>query len=1008
MSLPWVRGSWRSNAALVLAVWAGGILRVCAATPHFIRTWQVESGLPQNKVTAVVQTADGYLWLGTYGGLARFDGARFTVFDDSNTPELHSSRITSLFAAGNRTLWIGDESGGLTQFKNGRFQAVPIHASWSGGKISKIASDETGDIWLMNETGELARVRDGLVLLPPAGAVSNVVSLTRSSDGKIWVSREGQVSTLEHGQLRAVDFDGAGTTSYVQGIGASRDGGLWVASDRRIRKWRDGQWAADLGEAPWEGSIVTSLTEARRGVLCAGTPDSGVYLVSTKLGGGPLHFDRANGFPSQWVISLCEDREENLWAGTGAGLVMIRPTNVETISPPDQWQGRALLSVYASTNGALWVGTEGAGLYRLQNGTWTNFSSGQGIRNSYIWSLAEDDAGRLCVGTWGGGLFVQNGDAFEIAPGLETVRPPMPAMLSSRAGLWVGTTAGLLRYREGQGVWFNQTDGKNLGDVRAIAQDAQGNIWAGTAGHGLACLRNRTIRQFGKAEGLSSDFIECLHFDERGALWIGTFGGGLNRYKNGKFAVVNRDQGLPNGIIGHIEQDDRGFLWVSSYGGIIRISEEELNRCADGEIKQVHCLTYGVNDGLPTLECTEGLQPAGCKTADGRLWFPTAKGLVVIDPANVTINSLPPPVVIEEIRVDDKPLAGDPSTGLTIPPGRHRLELQYTGLSFVVPEEVHFKYRLSDFDTDWVDAGTKRLAIYHYIPPGRYSFRVAACNNDGIWNETGTSVVVDVLPYFWQTGWFRLAALTLLIGASGGVVWLGTRRRMRRKLERAKRQRDVERERTRIAQDIHDDLGAQLTRITMISESARSDSDLGRGDRAAVGLERIYDMSRELTRRMDEIVWAVSPRHDTLESLADYLEKYAQDFLTAAGIRCRLDLPVHFPEWRLTAEVRHNLFLACKEALHNVVKHSGASEASLRLTLGTKWFELAIADNGHGFSPESGRQSASQVSGRPSTGDGLENMSRRLSAIGGRCRIDSALGQGTRVVFSVPLQVSPR
>jgi len=1008
MSLPRVRGSWWRKMPLVLAVWAGGILSVDAATPHFIRTWQVEDGLPQNKVTAGLQTRDGYLWVGTYGGLARFDGARFIVFNDNNTPALHNSRITSLFAATDLTLWIGDESGGVTQFKNGRFQDVPVHASWRGGKISAIAADETGDVWLMNETGELARVRDGLVLLPPAGVVSNVVNLTRSSDGKIWVARDGRVSVLEHGQLRAVDFGGAATYLYVQGIGASRDGGLWVAGDARIRKWKDGQWTADLGEAPWEWGLVSSLIETRSGVLYAGTVDSGLYLVSSKPGEGALHFDRANGFPSDWVMSLWEDREENLWAGTGAGLVMVRPTNVETISPPDQWQGRALLSVYASTNGALWVGTEGAGLYRLQNGTWTNFSSEQGIRNSYIWSLAEDGDGRLYAGTWGGGLFVQNGDGFDYAPGLENFRTPIPALLATGDGLWVGTTAGLLRYRDGQVTWFNQSDGRSLADVRAIAQDEQGNIWFGMAGNGLACLQNQTIQQFKRADGLSSDFIECLHFDESGALWIGTFGGGLNRYKNGKFTVINRSQGLPNGIIGHIESDGHGYLWVSSYAGIIQIREDELNRCADGEIKQVRCLTYGLNDGLPTLECAEGLQPAGCKTPDGRLWFPTAKGLVAVDPANVTINGLRPPVVIEEIRVNDKPLAGDTSTELRIPPGRRRLEFEYTALSFVAPERVRFKYRLNGFDTNWVDAGTKRLATYNYIPPGNYSFQVAACNNDGVWNERGASLVFAVLPYFWQTTWFRFTALALLIVFSGGLVWFETRRRMRRRLGRAERQRDVERERTRIARDIHDDLGAQLTRITMISESARSDSDLGRLDRVAAGLGNIYEMSRELTRSMDEIVWAVNPRHDTLESLANYLERFAQEFLKAAGIRCRLDLPVHFPDWPLTAEVRHNLFLASKEALHNIVKHSAASEASLRMTVKAKSFELVIADNGHGFSPESKRQSVSEVSSRISAGNGLENMTRRLSTIGGSCRIESALEKGTKVVFTVPLHSSPQ
>jgi signal transduction histidine kinase len=518
-------------------------------------------------------------------------------------------------------------------------------------------------------------------------------------------------------------------------------------------------------------------------------------------------------------------------------------------------------------------------------------------------------------------------------------------------------------------------------------------------------LRDGSFRRFKKSDGLSSDFIECLHFADDGALWIGTFGGGLNRFKAGKFSVINHEQSLPNSVIGHIESDGRGFFWMSSYGGILRASEKDLNRCADGELAEVSFLNYGINDGLPTLECSEGLQSAGGKTADGRLWFPTAKGLVAVDPAGVKMNPLPPPVRIEEMRVDDKKFADGNDVGpLKIPPGRHRIEFEYTGLSFVAPEKVRFKCRLNGFEPDWADVGTKRVATYNYIPPGNYSFQVIACNNDGVWNETGASLKFEALPYFWQTTWFHVLGGLVTALAAGAVVWFDTRRRMRRKLDRAERQRDIERERTRIAQDIHDDLGAQLTRITMMSESARDDLD--NPGQAMIGLGRIYDTARELTRSMDEIVWAVSPRHDTLESLATYLEKFAQDWLATAGIRCRLDLPLQFPEWHLTSEVRHNVFLAFKESLHNAVKHSGASEVLIRLTLKGMSFELAVEDNGRGFAVGEVKKSVSAATDRAASGNGMDNMRRRLAAVGGTCEIHSATGAGTKVVFSLQIKAS--
>ena len=991
--------------ALVFAMIASAAFSAAAAPNYFTRNWQVEQGMPQNKVAAVVQTRDGYLWVGTYNGLARFDGVRFTVFDDNNTPELHSRRITSLFETTNGTLWIGTEGGDVSQYKDGHFAAVPLRANWSGGRIYDISSDEAGDVWLMNETGELARVRDGQVLIPTAGIIARVVALTRSASGQIWVNREGRVSLLKQGRLLPVEFPvpALETNLYVQGIAASRDGGLWVACDGSIKKWGDGQWVADLGAAPWGEQALTRLMEAQNGTLVGGSSGDGIFLVFPgQTNTAFLHFDRANGLPSNWVISLWEDRENNLWCGTGAGLVVIRPNNLETISPPDNWKSCPVLSVLPTPDGALWVGTEGAGVYRLQNGGWTNFNSAQGLLNPFVWSLAADSAGKIWAATWGGGLFAQKDGAFEIAPGLENLHRPIPALLFLSDGLWIGTTAGPLRYQNGRLEQFGEIAGEPFGEVRAIAQDKSDSRWFGTAGGGLVRLLDGNFRRFKKSDGLSSDFIECLHFADDGALWIGTFGGGLNRFKDGKFSVINHEQGLPNGVIGHVESDGRGNFWMSSYGGILRANETDLNRCADGKLAGVSFLTYGINDGLPTLECSEGLQSAGGKTADGRLWFPTAKGLVVVDPAGASLNPLPPPVRIEEMRLDDKKFADGNGAGpLKIPPGRHRIEFEYTGLSFVAPEKVRFKCRLNNFETEWADAGTKRVASYNYIPPGNYSFQVTACNNDGVWNEAGASLKFQVLPYFWQTTWFRVLGGLAAMLAAGGAVWFDTRRRMRHRLERAERQRDLERERSRIARDIHDDLGASLTRIAMLSQSDRGETQLPAP--VTRNLDRIFTTVRELTRTMDEIVWAVNPRHDRLDSLASYLSRFAYEYLSAAEIRCRLDVPLHLSVLPVTSEVRHNLFLAFKEALHNIVKHAAANEVRVELKLAAAQLALQVTDDGRGFDPAT-PGAGQAAAGRIASGNGLANMQRRLVEIGGTCEILSEPERGTTVTFTVPLR----
>ena len=1010
---------------LLGAAWGLG---AAGLADYVVRAWQAEDGLPLSTVAAVAQTRDGYVWVGTYAGLARFDGVRFTVFDSSTTPGMQEKTATSLFEAEDGTLWIGHSSGELTCYRNGRFEAVALPAGWPEGRIFALRTDAAGDLWAINVRGLVARLRDGLVLTAPSGSASGLLVVARSKTGTIWVGHDGRLSQLEGGRLTPVELP-EGASAYVHGICASEDGGLWVASSGRLRKWRGTNLVEDLGPAPWGRTPVTSFVETKAGELAAGNSSQGFFLLRGRgnepgTGGGErrpelrtqawdtVAFNRGNGFASDWVTALREDREGGLWVGTsGAGLCYVRSRRVQTVSPPDGWQGRGTLTVSPGRDGALWVGTEGAGIYRYQQGNWENFGAPSGPR-LYIWSVAEDAQGTIWAGTWGTGLLARRAEGFEQVPGLEGAGLMVSALLpSARGGLWVGTGAGLLRYENGRTTWYWHQEGGPLPQVRAIVESGDGTVWFGTAGAGLGCLNPERgqPRLYRKQDGLASDFIECLRLDNQGALWIGTSGAGLNRFKEGRFGVVNKQHGLPDNTITHLEEDEEGFLWMGSYGGLIRASKTELELCAAGELKRIHCLAFGVSDGMPTLKCSAGAQPAGCRSGDGRLWFPTAKGLVCVDPQPIHTNALPPPVVIETMLLNEQIFEpGDQSGGgkaagnrLRIPPGRHRLEFQYTALSFMAPERVCFRYRLEGLESTWVEAGTKRLANYSYVPPGEYTFRVTACNNDGVWNDTGAALAFTVLPYFWQTLWFRLLCVGVLVAASGGLVWFDTRRRMRRKLERSERQRAIEYERSRIARDIHDDLGSHLTRITMLSESA--DNELDEPARAGAALRVICDTARELTRAMDEIVWAVNPRHDTLEGLLNYLEKFAQDFLHTAGIRCRLDLPEAFPAWPLNAEVRHNLFLAFKEALNNAVRHAAASEVRVALTLEPGGLALAVQDNGCGFSAGARAGAADRFA----SGDGLENMRRRLAGVGGHCEIHSAPGQGTKVVFRIKAQPNP-
>ena len=369
---------------------------------------------------------------------------------------------------------------------------------------------------------------------------------------------------------------------------------------------------------------------------------------------------------------------------------------------------------------------------------------------------------------------------------------------------------------------------------------------------------------------------------------------------------------------------------------------------------------------------------------------------MIVDPSDTKVNQLPPPVVIEEIIVNGhvvSPGGSSLQSTLKIPPGQQRYEIHFTGLSFVAPEKMRFQYRLRGWEDEWVNAANeKRVAEYSYLPPAHYTFEVRACNSDNVWNPVAASFTMDVLPHFWQTWWFDLVTALVAGAFVVSVVWYFSRRRLRRKLEDIQRQQAIERERTRIAKDIHDHLGANLTRISLLSQSAQG--ELQNTTQAAAQLERIYDTSRELTRSMDEIVWAVNPQHDTLDSLASYLGNFAQEYLVSLHIRCRLEVPLQLPHWPISAEMRHNIFLAFKEVLNNVVKHSGATEVSVFLTLDGDTATIALSDNGKGFDPAT-------IAPRPGRGNGLKNMAQRLEKIGGRCTVHSRPNGGTEIKFSL-------
>jgi signal transduction histidine kinase len=540
--------------------------------------------------------------------------------------------------------------------------------------------------------------------------------------------------------------------------------------------------------------------------------------------------------------------------------------------------------------------------------------------------------------------------------------------------------------------------------VGAIREDRQGGLWFGTR-LGLGHWKDGRFESFTTANGLSDHVVTALYQDDKDSLWIGTGSGGLNRYRGGKFTAYTVNNGLFSDEIFDIIEDDYNWLWMTCSRGVFRVHKEDLDSMDSRRSRRVASFVYGGSDGMASVLCSAS-KPGAWKTRDGRLWFATSGGVVAVDPKAIHINRALPSVYIEKLVLDGKPwlpMGGGPSvlapeTSVQIPPGHRELEIHYTGLEIPTPERIRFRYKLDGVDSDWVEAEDRRVAYYANLPPGEYSFEVTACNNDGMWTPAAASLSIHVLPHFWETWWF----MTLCVLAVGCAIWGGaryaTRRKMLRRLHQMQQRHAIELERTRIARDMHDELGAKLTRISFQGAMARR--RLHDNSEAAGHIEKMAQTARDMVFSLDEIVWAVDPKNDNLDDLATYVCRYAGGFFEDSPIRCKFVIPASLPHCRLSTDVRHNIFLAVKEALTNVLKHSEASRAEIQITTGPDTFEIRISDDGKGIDG-----AARNGFGNGRVSHGLENLNQRLEAIAGKCEITSVPGQGTCVRLIVPYSV---
>jgi ligand-binding sensor domain-containing protein len=966
------------------------------AQSYRIDSWQGEHGLPQSSVTSIVQSREGYLWLGTFNGLARFDGVQFKVFNPNNAPGLSSGRIVQLFEDRRGNLWIATEEGSLIRYANGVFESVAsLSQQHIPGYIQSLAQTGDGSLWLATSERRLLRFASGQLsdlgmdgALPEAGADG----LSVGRDGQLWVSTSKGIAVSQGAGFETAFELNAGEKLERGVIITSPRGGCWVGMNGNLRRFDHGGWVNDFGAYPWPKGDLSCMLEDRQGQLWIGTYGSGLFRLTGN--GPPLQVSTKDGLPGDLIRCICEDREGDLWIGTeGNGLARLKPALFRTYGRKQGLSGDCILAVCEGTEDELWIGTNGDGLNRLHHGVVKHFGAEQGLTNGFVWSVYQDRKGNVWAGTWGGGLFKLQGDLFSPVPDSGQANSVVCALQEDAGGrLWIGGQGSgpeIMRLNDGKPDMFLLKSPLPKPAIRAVVEDAAGNIWLGTHGDGLYRIQGEQQSHFGTNEGLSNEFIRSLYVDREGILWIGTYGGGLNRFESGRFTSFTTRDGLPSDALCYIAEDNRSNLWCASLGGVYCLKKEQLNRSAQNQHRSLRCLSYTTVDGLPSLECSGGFQPSGCKTRDGRLWFPTVLGLAVVDPEAASLNTNPPPVVIEEVVAEARtgttvfdsslfskntgatPGSSKPVARLAIAAGNQRLEFRYTGLSLVAPKKIRFEYKLDPLEEDWVAAGPRRTAYYSFLRPGDYQFRVRACNSDGVWNNEGGSLAITVLPRYWQTWWFRLlggvAALLALLGIHEF------------RLASARKLAGM---RLRIARDLHDEVGSNLGSIALLSEVIPKSP--------AAPVEEIAEVRRialHTINSLRDIVWFLDPAADSTNDLVLRMKETARAMLYG--------IPFDFVSTAETGaatpslELRRNILPIFKEILHNVVKHSRASHVDILLHASAREFKLRVSDNGIGFDPAS-----------VPAGNGLKNLRRRATELGGVLNLSSEPGKGSIVTLT--------
>lgn len=965
--------------AAILTIAGCAFIPVRASTTQYrFDSWTTDNGLPQVSVNSILQTRDGFIWLTTFGGLVRYDGLRFQVFNTGNTKGLRASRFVRLVEDREGYLWISTEGQGLIRYKDGEFTTFTTENGLPNNYLNQISVDANGDLVIEVLLDRFRWTGAGFEkALAPNEPHVPLLQLTR---GGAWYFEDSHLKKYKDGEIvESVKIDGK-----VLRVFEDSTGRLWIAIDGKntlftYKDWQLTELRASEGHPEFRMGVVL---EDAAGNIWFGAFDSIYRFDGSKF----TKFGAPDGLVRGATTSLHQDREGTLWVGTNGGLSRLTRRAITTFSKPDGLADDNVYPIYEDPDGKIWIGSW-VGLTVYENGEFRDVGKSLGVDKQLIYSMLRDRRGNFWIGTWSGLIMPQENTAPRPSWNILN-NTNVRAIYEDRAGnIWFGSGEGVVKFDGQTYTPYDSTNGFPAKGAYVFREDREGTLWIGTDA-GLVSYRDGVFTNNDK-NGVSPNIVRAIYEDADGTLWVGMYDSGLYRYRDGKFTHFTTEQGLFDNGVFQIVEDDQGNFWISCNLGIYRIRRSELEDQAAGRIREVTSVLYNKRDGMLNSECNGGNQNAGLRARDGRIWFPTQQGVAVLDPRTLPINDAPPPVVIESLIVDTKPV--NQYRRVELEPGQSALEIHYSGLSFINPELVKFKYKLEGLDPGWIDAQTRRTAYYSHIPPGTYTFKVLAANRDGIWNEQGASITISVLPPFYRTWWFFILAtviVTLMI-----LTLYYRRINMLKKAHAAQEDfalkliESQERERKRIAAELHDSLGQSLVLIknwALLGIKAESQQ---RSPKA--NLDEISATASDAIKEVREISYNLGPYQ--LDRLG--LRKTIEEMVQKVGDSSPTEFTARIGEIDrcLERDAEVSFFRIVQEAVNNVARHSGARAAVLDIDKNGDQLVLNISDDGRGFDPVETER-----------GFGLIGMSERVGLLRGELSVKAEVGKGVDIRVVLP------